>query len=98
MAKDDNPDETESMAQLYGHLLGLRISFLAFVISSTSEEEIKQYAELLIMIKDLGPQDMHVENSDPTNKIIIEEAKRTIMKVHTSLMTYISERESEDEH
>ena len=100
-AKDENnesSDRTESMARIHGNLMGLRLSLAAFAISSSSEEGIRQYIELLSIVKEAISQTAVEEDSNSFDEVFADEAGHAVQKISDLLSKFISSQEVNDEH
>lgn len=100
-AKDEQneaSDRAESMARIHGSLMGLHLSLAAFAISSSSEEGVRQYIEILSIVKEAISQTAIEEDSNSLDEAFADEAGRAVEKMSDLLSKFISNQEVKDEH
>ncbi len=101
VAKDENNEssnKSESMARIHGNLLGLRLSLVAFAISASSREGIRQYIEVLSIVKEAISQTAIEEDSHPFDELFAEEADRVVQEISNLLSKTVSALEDRNEH
>ena len=100
-AKDENnerSDRTESMARIQGNLMGLCLSVAAFAISSSSEEGIRQYIEILSIVKEAILQTATEEDLHSFDAVFADETGHAVQRISDLLSKFISSQEVKDEH